>query len=288
MSEERSRGSLQEKVGEQAAGRKKAVKLALIIGGVAAGVLIAACAALCGAAAARDTVFKGTTVLGMDVGGLTLDQIRETISEKGKAACEETGISLLMDGEEKEVVSLERLGVSVSAEDAARDAWAASHGGSFLTNGWNLLRSWFRETPVAPRLQVNDETLEKSVTELCGELGTPVVDGSYRLDQEKTDGLYVTKPRDGIQVNGELLSRAIRQAVESGKLEPIECSYVTVPAKDIDLKAVYEEIHGEMTNAGYDAATGELTDGRIGVEFDVTQAKTLLDKALAKMGRSRR
>ena len=136
MDEERSRVSLQEEIKEptdKSAGAKKAGRLALIIGGIVAGVLVAACAAVCGVAASRDTVLPGTSVLGVDVGGLTPDQIRETWEKEGAKVCDETEISFLMDGEELRTVSLSRLGVSVPAEDVARDAWDVGHDGNFLT-----------------------------------------------------------------------------------------------------------------------------------------------------------
>ena len=282
MDEERSRVSLQEEIKEptdKSAGAKKAGRLALIIGGIVAGVLVAACAAVCGVAASRDTVLPGTSVLGVDVGGLTPDQIRETWEKEGAKVCDETEISFLMDGEELRTVSLSRLGVSVPAEDVARDAWDVGHDGNFLTNGWSLLRSWFHGAQVAPQFSVDEGTLKQTVDALAKELSAAAVDGSYRLDTEKTDGLFVTKPLDGILIDSEAVCRGVKETVESGELAPVECAYTVLKAKPIDLDAMYEEIHGEMANAGYDSATGELTEGRIGVEFDVAEAKKLLEKA---------
>ena len=259
--------------------KKKTGRLALIIGGALAGVLLIACAAVCGVAATGKTILPNTTILGVDVGGLTADQLREKWTREGTSACSETLITLRMDGEELEQVPLNKLGVSVTAEDAVNDAWNAGHGGGFLSDGWQLARSWFRPTEVAPRLTVDEKALQKAADELGKRLGAETVDGTYRLDEKKTDGLYVTKPRDGIHIDTAALSRAIRQAVSSGELDAVDCVYTTEKAKPIDLDKVYEEIHGEMANAGYDRATGELTEARIGVEFDVVQAKKLLEKA---------
>ena len=280
MENEHSQTSLKDqKTAAKPAEKKKTGKLVLLIGGITAGVLVAVCAAVCGVAATRETVFNGTSVLGVDVGGKTPAQIQELWETEGEKACSSTRITLTMDDEELREVPLSELGVSVTGEDAARDAWEASHGGNFLTNGWNYVRSWFRQTDVASHLTVDETALKKAAEKLSKELGSTVVDGSYRLDKDKTDGLFVTKPRDGVFIDSELLSRAIRQAVESGEMENVACTYTTAKAKPIDLDAVYKEIHGEMANAGYDAATGELTEARIGVEFDVAQAKKLLEQA---------
>ncbi len=283
MDEKRSRISLEENTAaeETPAGERKAKKsrLALIISGAVAGVLAAGCLAVCGVAAAGKTVLPNTSILGVDVGGMTPAQIQDIWTTEGARACGRTEVSLRMDGEELDKVPLSGLGISVKAADAAQDAWEAGHGGNFFTNGWKLARSWFAPTQVAPRLSVNDEELKRSAEELSRKLGVQVVDGAYRLDQEKTDGLFVTKPRDGIVIDAEALGRSVQEAVASGDLEAVDCAYVIETAKPIDLDAVYEEIHGEMANAGYDVSTGELTEARIGVEFDVTEAKKLLEQA---------
>ena len=281
MSEERSRISFQEKPAKKkpAGGKKSPGRLALLIGGIVVGVVIAAGAAVCGAAAVNKTVLPDTSILGVDVGGLTPDQIREMWDKEGAKACGETKISLLRDGQEVQQVSLKELGVSVKAEDAAQDAWEAGHGDNFLVNGWKFVSSRLRPTLVEPRLHIDEAEMDKAVKALGKELGPEVVDGAYRLDPDKTDGLFVTKPRDGIRIDGDQLSKLLRQSVETGTLAPVECAYQTETAKPIDLDAVYKEIHGEMANAGYDVSTGELTEARIGVEFDVEEAKKLLEKA---------
>ena len=291
MSEENSRISVEENKQEQAVkstegkrlqesgGKRSGGKLALLIAGITAGVLVAACAAVCGVAATRDTVLRGTHLLGADVGGMTRAQVQEMWEKDGDAICDETRITLLKDGEALREVSLRELAVSVRPEDAAQDAWQAGHGGNFLTNGWRFVRSWFEETEVEPRLTVDEAGLTAAAEALCQELDIPAVDGAYRLDKEKADSLYVTRPMDGLQIDGEALCQNVKQAAETGDLSPIECRYEVLSAKPIDLDEVYENIHGEMTNAGYDKYTGELTDGKIGVEFDVTQAKGLLKEA---------
>ena len=277
MSEEHSQVSLQEETGADKA-RKRPGRRALLALGIVAGVLVAACAAVCGVAAASDTVLRGTSVLGVDLSGLNTRQIQELWEKEGQAACDRAGISFLMDDEEPQTVSLGQLGVSVKAEDVARDAWDAGHGGNFLTNGWRLLRSWFCPTEVQPRLSFDEKALRAAVEKLGEDLGTPAVDGAYRLEKEN-GGLYITKPCSGVRVDSEELYRAVKQDMDSGVLDSVVCVCAEETGKPIDLDAVYEEIHGEMANAGYDVATGEITDSRVGVEFDVDQARKLLEKA---------
>ena len=55
--------------------------------GIAVGVLAAAYIAVCAVAAAGGTTLRGTQVLGVDVGGLTAQQVRDKWQREGDAAC---------------------------------------------------------------------------------------------------------------------------------------------------------------------------------------------------------
>ncbi|MBE6989687.1 MAG: hypothetical protein E7426_02945 [Ruminococcaceae bacterium] len=281
MEENYSQVSLEERVSDQQPAEqtpKKGRKTALLVCGIVAGVLAAGYAAICGVAASSDTVLKGTSVLGVDVGGLTRQQIEELWQQEGPRLSNEMGISLMKDDEEVSRVSLSDLTVTVTPEDAANSAWEATHS-SFLADGWNYIRSWFTTNDVSAPLSADEASLNEALDRISAGMASTVVDGAYRLDEEKSDGLYVTKPRDGVEVDSKLLREAIANAVATGDLSPIQCTYIPVSAQPIDLAALYEEIHGEMANAGYDKATGDLTDSRIGVEFDVAEAQALLAKA---------
>lgn len=67
-----------------------------LIAGIAVGVLAAAYIAVCAVAAAGGTTLRGTRVLGVDVGGLTAQQVRDKWQREGDAACRKETIDLTL------------------------------------------------------------------------------------------------------------------------------------------------------------------------------------------------
>lgn len=264
--------------GEEKSKKKLPGKKIGLIAGITVGVLAAAYTGICIAAAAGHTVFGKTDVLGVDVSGLTKQQVQETWEAEAAGVYQSSGISVLINGEEVKMLSLDELGATVTGEDAAQAAWNAGHGGNFITNGAALIRSWFEETPTVPHLTVDEEVLGKTVDALTKELSSAPINGTYRVDAKKQDGFYVTKPADGRQVDGAALKAALVQELEEGRLTPVKCQYGTLGAKGLDLDAISKKLE-KAVNSKYDKKTGGVTKSRPSVSFDVAEAQKLLEQA---------
>ena len=103
-----------------------------LIAGIAVGVLAAAYIAVCAVAAAGGTTLRGTQVLGVDVGGLTAQQVRDKWQREGDAACRKETIDLTLEDQVIGTVNLTELGVSVTPQEAAQAAWNAAPRRQFL------------------------------------------------------------------------------------------------------------------------------------------------------------
>lgn len=258
---------------------RSAGRIAGMAAGIAVGVLAAAYLAVCIAAAAGKTTLHRTRVLGVDVGGLTAQEVRDKWQRDGADACSGEVIHLTLGEETIGQVSLSELGVSVTPQEAAQAAWNAAHGGNFFVNGYHLIRSWFGETQAAVQWDLDAAQLSRRAESLSQELSRDPVDGAYRMEEGKGDGFYVTKPADGRTIDRDKLARALHQAVATRCLDPIECVSTVTQGKALDLAAVEREIGGEGKNASYDRATGQVVEGRVGVTFDVAAAEKLVEQA---------
>ncbi|MBQ0037357.1 MAG: VanW family protein [Clostridiales bacterium] len=257
----------------------KGKKIGLTIG-IIAGVLIAACVAVCAVAANSQTMLGKTDVLGVDVSGKTRQQVEDLWAKQVDQICDQTTVTVKLDGEEAKKLSLTELGATITPEDAAKTAWDAGHGGNFITNGVALVRSWFQQTSVKPPLTIDEKTLKSTAGAVAKKLSCKPVDGAYRIDPEKTDGFYVTKPADGRKADADALASALLKELQQGTLQPVECRYDVLAAKGVDLNKISKKIK-KAVNAKYDHDTGGVTDSRSGVRFDVEKAQQLLDKAEA-------
>ena len=283
MQEEKRLPSEEKELTEPTAPKKdKRGKLpALAVIGIIVGALALCCAAICTVAAVRDTVYPNTSVLGVDLSGLTAEQAAEKWESEGAACCEATQIALVAeDGRELTSRSFSQLGASVTAEEAARSAYAVGRQGNFLTNGYFFVRSFFKPCEVYPQVSIDKKTLEEMTAELVATVENGVVEGKYELLPEgaRGAGLYLTRPKAGQRIDGEKLLSGLDGALQGGQ-NVVTCSFETVTPKPLDIDAIYAELQGEKANARYDRKTEGITPSRIGVAFDVEAVKAQLNAA---------
>ena len=263
-------------------GGKKAALIVGIVLGVLALAYLAACVVT--QTVYGSTAFPHTDVLGLDVSRLSDQQIEALWEEKGPQLLKDTAISLTENDADIGSVSLEELGVTVTPEAAAIAAGASrryeSWGGgalAWLRGGWEYIHSWFAQTSAVPSFDVDSAALDAACEKLSANLNCTVVDGGYRL--EKGEGLYITKPADGRMLDAPKLERDLTAMLQSGALTPVACVYEEKKAETVDVQALHDQLAGEKAEAVCDKTTGEPTESRVGVAFDVSAVQAQLDAA---------
>ena len=286
MGEENKVSSVQETGGGKriapAEKSRSAGKTAGLVIGIVLGVLVLGYGAACAAAQMvyGHAALPNTTVLGLDVSGMSAQEAEQLWQEKGAAALESTAIDLTRDGQTVGSVTLAELGVTVKPLYISRAAGcdsASDHPLTVVESGWELLRSYLRPTDVTPQLDVDGAKLADTCETLADTLDCTLVDGSYRL--ENGQGLYITKPRDGEKLDGGALRTLLEQRLAARDLSPAECVYRERQAAALDVQALHDELEGKTVSAVCDKATGRPTQSHVGVTFDVAAVQSQLDAA---------
>ena len=286
MGEENKVSSVQETGGGKriapAEKSRSAGKTAGLVIGIVLGVLVLGYGAACAAAQMvyGHAALPNTTVLGLDVSGMSAQEAEQLWQEKGAAALESTAIDLTRDGRTVGSVTLAELGVTVKPLYISRAAGcdsASDHPLTVVESGWELLRSYLRPTDVTPQLDVDGAKLTDTCETLADTLDCTLVDGSYRL--ENGQGLYITKPRDGEKLDGVALRTLLEQRLAARDLSPAECVYRERQAAALDVQALHDELEGKTVSAVCDKATGRPTQSHVGVTFDVAAVQSQLDAA---------
>ena len=286
MGEENKVSSVQETGGGKriapAEKSRSAGKTAGLVVGIVLGVLVLGYGAACAAAQMvyGHAALPNTTVLGLDVSGMSAQEAEQLWREKGAAALESTAIDLTRDGQTVGSVTLAELGVTVKPLYISRAAGcdsASDHPLTVVESGWELLRSYLRPTDVTPQLDVDGAKLTDTCDTLADTLDCTLVDGSYRL--ENGQGLYITKPRDGEKLDGGALRTLLEQRLAARDLSPAECVYRERQAAALDVQALHDELEGKTVSAVCDKATGRPTQSHVGVTFDVAAVQSQLDAA---------
>ena len=286
MGEENKVSSVQETGGGKriapAEKSRSAGKTAGLVIGIVLGVLVLGYGAACAAAQMvyGHAALPNTTVLGLDVSGMSAQEAEQLWQEKGAAALESTAIDLTRDGQTVGSVTLAELGVTVKPLYISRAAGcdsASDHPLTVVESGWELLRSYLRPTDVTPQLDVDGVKLTDTCETLADTLDCTLVDGSYRL--ENGQGLYITKPRDGEKLDGGALRTLLEQRLAARDLSPAECVYRERQAAALDVQALHDELEGKTVSAVCDKSTGRPTQSHVGVTFDVAAVQSQLDAA---------
>ena len=286
MGEENKVSSVQETGGGKriapAEKSRSAGKTAGLVVGIVLGVLVLGYGVACAAAQMvyGHAALPNTTVLGLDVSGMSAQEAEQLWQEKGAAALESTAIDLTRDGRTVGSVTLAELGVTVKPLYISRAAGcdsASDHPLTVVESGWELLRSYLRPTDVTPQLDVDGAKLTDTCETLADTLDCTLVDGSYRL--ENGQGLYITKPRDGEKLDGGALRTLLEQRLAARDLSPAECVYRERQAAALDVQALHDELEGKTVSAVCDKSTGRPTQSHVGVTFDVAAVQSQLDAA---------
>lgn len=258
--------------------RKKLPALAVI--GIVAGALALCCGLVCAAAALRQTVYPHTTLLGVDMGGLTAEEVTEKWESQGKAAYPEKKIALVDEnGQELATVSFAQLGVCVTPKEAARSTCAAGRTDNFFGNGYRFVRSWFVPIEAQPNLMIRQTLFTKEVAELVATVNNTVVEGKAEIlpEGEQPGGLYLTRPKAGRRIDENGLYSGLKAALKGGQ-DAVVCRFEDVTPEPLDVDAIYRDLQGEKEDARYVKESGRILPSRIGVTFDVDTVKAQLSK----------
>ena len=270
-------------------------KKPLIIIGILVAVLAAAYLGLCAYAASLDVFFPNTTINGVDVAGMTVQQAGEELGstlpqrtmsfylpltdKSGDGVTAPEG-ETLYDPEPAATVSCESLGITQDLDYTAyaQSVYDRSQGQSgFFQGGWSFLAHLFHSQGAKGVYLEPDETVfRQKLSELAQTFSRPAQDTSYEVGQ---DSLTVTRELDGLAVTEADLEQPIREALSSEADGAVYVDAAILPAQALSAQDIHDAVAGSMKNAGYDAATDSITPEQAGAGFDVAEAQALLDAA---------
>ena len=270
-------------------------KKPLIIIGILVAVLAAAYLGLCAYAASLDVFFPNTTINGVDVAGMTVQQAGEelgsTLPQRTMAfylpLTDKSGDGVtapegetLYDPEPAATVSCESLGITQDVDYTAyaQSVYDRSQGQSgFFQGGWSFLAHLFHSQGAkGVYLEPDGTVFRQKLSELAQTFSRPAQDASYEVGQ---DSLTVTRELDGLAVTEANLEQPIRDALSSEADGAVYVDAAILPAQALTAQGIHDAVAGSMKNAGYDAATDSITPEQAGAEFDVAEAQALLDAA---------
>ncbi len=262
--------------------QKKQLKLPFAIAFVLLSVFAAGYVGLCAYAANNGLLWKNTLILGQDLSGLTVAQAAQKLERTFPAM--KIGLYLYDDAASQvperapvpdAYVALADLGAEVSASTVARNAHQGNLRGNFLTLGWRYLTNTGTFSDTAGLISLDKEKTQAAAEAAAQLLSFPSQDTTYELSDAS---ILVHMAEDGRTVDPQTLT----QSIEGGAWDlnlALDVPYLAEPARTVSAQEIHDQTSGDMKNAGYDAATGTITPERVGADFDVALAQSVMDAA---------
>jgi len=262
--------------------QKKHSRLSVAIPFILLGALAAGYTGLCAYAANSGVIWKNTEVLGQDLGGLTISQAARKLDKALPNL--KIGIYLydatLADVPERvsapdAYIALSDLGVTADTSALAQSAYQKNMQGSLLTLGWRYLTNSGASCDAAAMISPDAEQTLSSAQATADSLSYSSQNTSYEMAEST---LLIHMAKDGRTVDSEKLTQELEDGSWDRDLS-LDAPYTTVSAQTITAQQIYDQVSGEMKNAGYDAATQSILPEKTGAEFDVVQAQSMMDSA---------
>ena len=258
-------------------GEAKKSRRGLIAAGVLVAVLAAGYLGLCTWVGASGTTLPGTTAGGVELGGLTRDQVERRLDEELKQRYTGKEITLQVDGASQSyTVSGSVLDVDTSA---VTDAACGLSQGNFFSRGWRLIRSLLGGNDIEVPLSYTQEgeaQVDTLLTQIESELGGGVQETTWEV---QGDQLVFHMGTPGRAFDLSNTKADILEAFAGESQEPLVLSTVTTDPADVDVEAIHDQVYAEVQNAALDKETFEITPSVTGLDFQVADAQAALKNA---------
>lgn len=268
-SETKKSSTTKQNEGKKGGGLAVLLTVVLLLGALFAG--------FCAYTASLDTILPGVTVSGtIDLGGLTKAQAREKLEQELPALLRASRRTLTLDGEELGSWTMEELGFSADSAALADAAWNTGREGGFMGNALAYLKALTGGgADLLAETSWDSAPAQAIVERLAEKVDRPGADAFYELTEQ---GLFVTKETDGLALDqGQALYLLGQYTL--GEQTTGEVTVTSSPGKELDVEALAARLNAEATETRYDAATGTVVEGTVGVALDAEAARYVLEAA---------
>ncbi|HUV94054.1 MAG TPA: peptidoglycan binding domain-containing protein [Anaerolineae bacterium] len=217
-------------------------------------------------------IYPNVHVLGVNLGGLTLDEARAALD--GVADRADRGILILTDGESYWQIPWGEAGMQIDMDGTLRAAYAVGHSpGDRHWRRWR--RVWRSHHDVRPVLALNLTPARAALERMAPAVALRAEDRSLR---RQGDQIVLVKGRPGRELDIEASLEALIVAHQLATTEPVKLAFRAIPPRELDaatLAAMLERLAPEVAQPSGESTLrleGDqivLVEARPGRELDV-------------------
>lgn len=225
-----------------------------------------------------NTIINGIKINGIEVSGMTKDNAKQKINEEITKLLEEPIILKYQDYEIS--IDTKQINAEFNVDEIVEKAYQVARNNNIFINNYDILKYKFKENNMKLTLQINEESWNKVIEDINGNLPGGVEQSSYYIDG---NNLIITKGKEGVISNSEELKILILSRIESFEKDN---QYIEIPVEkkspnDIDIDLIYSEVHKEPKDAYISKDPFEIHPHVNGMDFGVSieMAKEKLEES---------
>lgn len=225
-----------------------------------------------------ETIISGIKINGIEVSGMTKDDAKQKINEEITKLLEEQVILKYQDYEIG--IDTKQINAEFNVDEIVDKAYQVARSNNIFSNSYDILKYKFKENNMKLTLKINEESWNKLIEDINGNLPGGIEQSSYYIDNNK---LIITKGKEGVVSNSEKLKELVL-----GKIESFEkkSQYIEIPVEikspnAINIDVIYNEVHKDPTDAYINKNPFEIHPHVNGIDFGVSidEAKRKLEES---------
>lgn len=225
----------------------------------------------------NDNITNGVYIKGIDVSGLSKEQAKQKISEYISSSIPEE--INLKDKDFETSISTSQLSISFNIDEAVEMAYQIGKNGNIFENNLKILETLFSKIDINPGFSIDEEQLKYFLQDISNKLPDKVIESSCYIDN---NNLIITKGAEGSIVEIEKSANYIKENIINLNLNNNSLELYTKKQSptNVDLDAIYNEVHKEPTDAYYTQNPYSIFPSENGLDFAISleEAKSLLEE----------
>lgn len=225
----------------------------------------------------NDKIYSNVQIQGIEASGQKNEEINQQLNKiynEKKAK----GIKLV-HGEYETSISFDQLGVSANIAEAVTKAYSIGRKGNIITNNYKILLSYFNSQNINIEFNIDEQSLEKVITDTESKLPDVIVENDYYIEGDK---LIITKGKNGVEINKEELKKQIINKIKDFNTYDniIEIPTTQKEVSQIDIEKIAQTIKTEPEDAYLSEDPLEVHADKDGIELAISieEAKEILEE----------
>ena len=223
------------------------------------------------------TIAKGISIKNIDVSDLSPKDARQKVANHINSSIPEE-IQLKHNDFETSLSALQ-LSIYFNLDKTIYNAYNIGKNGNIFERNLTILKTYFSKTNIDIDFTIDEEQLKHDLEDISTKLPDKMIENSCYIDG---NNLIITKGKSGKVVNVDESANYIEQQIKNLNVlnNPLELITTDASPDQLDLDAIYNEIHKEPVNAYFTQNPYVVHPSENGMDFKISleEAKNLLQE----------